>query len=225
MMSSMRRLLPLLALLLSNPAAAAGELALDLLDAPVPYTASFTFSGAKGTYQGTVWHRPGRERRDFATAGGSQAVLLDRGKDSAYLIKPASRWYLAVGMRAAATFGGGIDAMTVERHRLRDETVAGQRTTRWRVAATGPRGTRFDGDAWLSRDGIVVKAVGTITAADGATELVETVLSDLKVGATDERMLDLPKGYFGIDLRSIPAEKLEQAVEGMRPMLERQGGR
>ena len=77
------RFLAALAVLVAIRPALAAEPALDVLDAPVPFTAHFYVSSDKGDYQGQVWHVPGRERRDFDTAGGAQAVLLSRDGDAA----------------------------------------------------------------------------------------------------------------------------------------------
>lgn len=206
--------------LLAVPAAAAAERALDLLDVPVSYTADFTVSGDKGSYRGTVWHTPGRERRDFETQGGGQTVLLRRDTDSAYLMKPSQRWYVGLGFQAVGSLAGGIDALTVERTKLRDETVGAIRATRYKVAAVGPKGTRFDGDAWFSKEGILVRALGMMTGPDGRKSDVETVLSGLKIGRVEERIFELPAGWLGMDLRSIPPEKIAQAIGNLMPMLE-----
>ena len=199
-------------------AGAAAEDALDLLDAPVAYTAHYTVSSDKGSYEGTVWHAPGRERREFATVAGGQAVLLRRDKDAAYLLAPSRKWYVGFGLHAVAALAGGLDGFTVERRRVRDETMAGLKATRYKVTASGGGG-RFDGDAWFSREGIVLKLAGSLVGRDGIARPVETSLSDVAVGPVDEAMLSLPAGYFGLDLRSVAPENLQQAVEGVKTMM------
>lgn len=203
--------------------AAAAERAIDLLDVPVSYTAQFSVSGDKGTYHGTVWHAPGRERRDFETQGGGQSVLLRRDTDSAYLMKPSSRWYVGLGFEAVGALAGGIDSLMVERKRVGEESIGGLRATRYKVAATGPKGARFDGDAWFSKDGILVRAEGQLAAPDGRVSTVRTALSSLKVGPVKEQMFELPAGWLGMDLRSVPPERIAQAVESLSPLLEGRG--
>lgn len=213
----------MIALALWAVPAMAAERALDLLDVPVSYTADFTVSSDKGTYSGTVWHAKGRERRDFGTQGGGQTILLRRDTDSAYLMKPSGRWYVGLGFQSVGALAGGIDNLTVERKRLREEGVGNIHATRYKVAANGPKGARFDGDAWFSREDILVRAAGVLTEPSGRTSEVEMTLSDLKVGRVDERVFELPAGWLGMDLRSVPPEKVAQAVEGLRPMLEGRG--
>lgn len=209
----------------ANPAGAA-EKALDLLDAQVSYTADFTVSSDKGTYHGTVWHAPGRERRDFTTKGGDQAVLLRRDTDSAYLMKPSGRWYVGLGFQAVGALAGGVDSLTVERSKLGEETLGGLRVTRYKVTASGPKGSGFDGEAWFTRDGIAVRVEGTLDYGNGKVAEVSTALSGLKVGKVDEQKFELPAGWLGMDLRSVPPDRIAQALEGLKPMLEgRLGGR
>lgn len=212
----------LLALMVSflPSVAGAAERVLDLLDAPLSYSADFYVISQRGTYRGTVWHAPGRERRDFDTAGGGQTVLLRRDTDSAYLMKPSGRWYVGLGFRAVGALAGGLDALVVNRSQPRNEAISGIKATRYKVAASGPKGARFDGDAWFSREGILVRALGTVTGPDGRRQPVETGLSKLKLGKIEERMFELPSGYFGMDLRSVPADRIEQAVQSLKPMLD-----
>ncbi|OAN44838.1 hypothetical protein A6A04_07670 [Paramagnetospirillum marisnigri] len=205
-------------------AATADEAALDLLDTATPYSADFTLSGPKGIYQGKVWHAKGRERREVATSGGGQAVLLLRDSDAAYVMSTGGRWYVGLSLHAAGSLAGGLDAWRVTKTKMRDETMAGVKATRWKARADGPKGG-FAGEIWTSREGIVVKAVGVLEKADGDDTPVEMALSNLRIGNVDQGKLELPQGWFGFDLKKVPADRIEQAIEGIRPMLEsRKGG-
>jgi hypothetical protein len=215
----MRGLLLALVLLLPG-AAGATESALDLLDTAQPYSADFTLAGSRGTYHGKVWHTRGRERRDVQTEGGGQGVLILRDQDLAYLLGLSGKWYVGLSLKAAAAFAGGLDGWSVTRAKTGDETVAGVRATRWKTSAQGPKGG-FTGDIWTSRDGIVLRARGVVDNPDGDDAPVEMSLSNLKLGAVDARMLEVPQGWFGFDLKGVPADKVEQAVEGLKPLLSR----
>ena len=197
----------------------ASEPALDLLDSAISYRADFTVSSSRGTYQGQVWHSHGSERRDVATSGGGQGILILRDSDAAYVLGLSGKWYVGVSLQAAGALAGGLDAWRVERSRLREESVAGIRATRWKVRADGPKGG-FAGDIWTSREGIVVKAVGVVENPNGDDSPVEMSLSRLQVGPVDRHMLEVPKGWFGFDLRKVPADRIEQAVAGIKPLLE-----
>ncbi|MBI3445770.1 MAG: hypothetical protein HY055_10530 [Magnetospirillum sp.] len=220
----LRKLLFGLFCLVAAKSALAAEAALDVLDPPAAYSANFTVSSARGTYHGKVWHMQGLERREVATAGGGQGVLINRGDDTAYLLGLSGKWYVGLSLRAAAGMVGGLDAWKVQRSKLREENVDGQRATRWKTRADGPRGG-FAGDIWTNRDGIVVKAAGTMNSADGDDTPVEMVLSEVRVGGVDRRVFELPQGWFGFDLRQVPPEKVVSAVESLKPLLEMRKGR
>lgn len=210
-------------LLLVGGAARASERALDLLDAPVSFTADFQLSGDKGTYHGTVWHVPGRERRDFATAQGGQSVILRRDDDSAYLLKPGGRWYVGLGFSAVGALAGGLDQLTVARVRQGRERVGGIAATRYKVTAQGPKGGGFAGLAWFSDDGVLLKAEGDLTEPGGRSSRVATALSNIRVGKVDATRFEVPAGWFGMDLRSVPSERVAQAIDSLRPLLEGRG--
>lgn len=199
--------------------ALAAEPALDILDSPESYSADFTVTSSRGTYHGQVWHMHGLERRDVETKGGGQGVLIDRAHDAAYLLGLSGKWYVGLSLQAAGGIAGGLDAWTVERSRVREESVGGRRVTRWKTRAEGPKGG-FSGDIWTTREGIVVKASGLMSSAEGDDSLVEMSLSNLRLGLADRQMLELPKGWFGFDLRKVPPDKIVQAVESIKPLLE-----
>lgn len=201
----------------------AAEPALDLLDSVTPYSADFSITSSRGTYHGKVWHAKGRERREVATSGGGQGVLILRDNNAAYVLGLSGKWYVGLSLQAAGALAGGLDSWTVERSRLREESVGGIRATRWKARAEGPKGG-FAGDIWTNRDGIVVKAVGVVDNPSGDDSPVEMTLSGLRVGPVDRRMLDVPQGWFGFDLRKVPADRIEQAIEGLKPLLESRKG-
>ncbi len=224
-MTTLRRIvlccLVLLSLtVLSAPMAmATPERAIDLLDVPVPYTADFYVKSDRGHYRGTVWHARGKERREFETEGGSQAVLLRRDTNTAYLMKPANKWYVGLNFQAVSSLAGGLDNLMVERKRMDSETVNGIRATRFQVS-TAARGARFEGDAWFTGEGVLVKAEGMLTDAKGRTNRVETGLTNLRLGRLDDKTFELPGGWFGMDLRSVPPEQVEKTIQSLKPLLE-----
>jgi len=216
------RLLPALILgwLCGLSAGHAAEKALTVLDAPVAYTANFSVSGPKGQYQGQVWHMPGMERRDYATRGGSQAILLRRDQNAAYLLNPDRRWYVGLGFDAVLALGGDLQDLTVERTVVNEESVAGIKARHERLHATGSHGQSFDGEGWFSKEGICLRIRGTMTDRGQVSSPVETSLTNVRLGRVDSSQFDLPKGWFGLDLKTIPPDKIVPALEKMRPMLE-----
>ena len=103
-------ILAVFAMFLASGAMAA-ESALDLLDSAAPYHADFSVSSPRGTYQGTVWHVHGRERRDVVTSGGGQGVLILRDSDAAYLLGLSGKWYVGLSLKAAGALKAATTVM------------------------------------------------------------------------------------------------------------------
>jgi hypothetical protein len=165
--------------------------ALALLDAPLEFTADYTLAADGEHWRGTVTHAPGRERREFETALGGQAVIVRRDTDQAVVIWPRRKWYISTSLRALEGLVGGADGLELDRHREGSETVNGERCVRWRVAGG------FTGEMWLTADGIVAKAIG-IVRWQGKEMHIVTELAHIKRAAVDPDAFDPPADFFGV---------------------------
>jgi len=165
--------------------------AFTALDAPVDFTAEYSLSADDQTWRGTVEHAPGRERREFGTVFGVQAVVLRRDTDQAVVLWPQRKWYLSTSLSALTAIMGGPDGVTLERHRDGNETVAGERCTRWLTEGG------FAGRLWYSVDGILMRASGVLRLKGRETAVV-TQLAQVKRIVVDPDEFELPLGYHGI---------------------------
>jgi hypothetical protein len=164
---------------------------LDALDAPLEFTADYTLTANDQTWRGTVVHAPGREKREFATALGSQAILLRRDIDQAAVLWPDRKWYLTTGLKALSGLVGGTEALKLERHRDGTETIGGEKCARWMVEGG------FAGRMWFTQDGILMRAAG-ILRLRGRETAVSTQLAHIQRVAVDVDDFELPVGYHGL---------------------------
>lgn len=216
------KMLPALAILLpllAGPVAAvqaAPMPAADVLDAKVDYSADFYVKSDKGTYSGKVYHSAGKDRREFATSGGGQVLLLRRDTNNAYMLTPHQRFYVGMTYQQVSALVGDIEAMDIERTSMGDDTVAGVPTTRYEVSGTSPQGGRFVGDMWFTQDGILMKALGTVTF-NGKETPVETGLRNLRRGHIDPMQFELPADYKGLPLQGLNLnfDKLGGGIPGL----------
>jgi len=165
--------------------------ALALLDAPVEYTADYALTQDDQTWRGTVVHAAGRERRDFTTSLGTQAILLRRDTDQAVVLWPERKWYLSTSLNALTGLLGGTDRLQLERHADGAEAIGGERCERYRVSGI------FTGRIWLTRDGILIRAAGMLRIK-GREHAFATQLVHLRRTAVDADAFELPIGYHGI---------------------------
>ncbi|PKU26533.1 hypothetical protein CWS72_01435 [Telmatospirillum siberiense] len=171
----------------------------ELLDAQVEYTAEFYLVSDKGRFQGSVIHAPGRERRDFDTTGGRQALLLRRDIDQAAMMWPERKWYVATSFLSVAGMIGGFDGVSVERKADGTERISGEMTTRYQVSGDSSGGGSFQGRMWVTKDGILMKLVGKV-AFNGRQIPVETALSNVLRVKADNAAFVLPADYKGLPL-------------------------
>ncbi|WP_221931029.1 hypothetical protein [Telmatospirillum sp. J64-1] len=199
-------------LAMAQPVDKVTQPAIEILDPQISYTADFWFSDGAGNRQrGVVHHVPGRERREVTMRDGSRQVLLvRRDEGQAYLLMPNQRWYLGLGYEAAAQLAGGLETMTITRRAIGPDEVDGVPATRYEATGEGPQG-RFTGDLWLSEEGILLQAAGSVTV-DGRVKTFETGLTNLRKGSVQADLFDLPDGWSGLQLRNLSPEQIEQAV-------------
>jgi len=175
----------------------------DLLDAKTNFAADFyLLSGSKGDYRGSVVHAPGRERREFDTATGHQALLLRRDIDEATMLWPERKWFVTTSFTSAAAMAGltgGIEGVMLDRKAAGKETISGEPCARYDVNGTSDQGGEFHGRMWMTRDGILMKAAGTLNFQGRETK-VETGLLNLQRITADPTAFVLPSDYKGLPL-------------------------
>lgn len=184
----------------SQPSIAAQVSAADLLDSKVDYTADFALrTGAKGGYNGTVIHAQGRDRREFDTMGGRQILLLRRDLDEATMMWPERKWYVTTSFSQATQMVGGFDEMMLDRRNDGSETIGGEPCARYQVTGSSLEGGSFRGKMWFTRDGILLKASGTVRFQGKDTSL-ETSLSHLQRIKSDPQAFVRPADYKGLPI-------------------------
>ena len=199
---------------------AGAEKALDILDAPVSYTATYVASDSKGVFAGKVWHQPGRERRECETKHGPMSALLQRDQDAAYLINPAAKWVVAVSFHAAVSLAGGLDELVLTKQKIGPESVEGQKTIRYHLAASGVGGREFVGDLWALPSGVPVKVSGVETEPGGKKAEVSLIQTNIRVGPVNGAVdLEAPQGFMSINLRKVTPENLTKAIASLAPLL------
>ena len=168
--------------------------ALDLVDAKVDYQAQYALTSGTQHFSGTVIHAPSRERWEFTTGSGPQVLLLRRDIDEAAMLWPQRRWYMSSTFSMMSSLMGGLGTDLLQGREAGIEKFQGETVTRYHV----DKGA-FVGDLWRSSDGILVKAVGTVTY-NGSPTKGELVLSNIQRVKADPALFVRPEGYFGIPL-------------------------
>ena len=169
--------------------------ALDLVDAKIDYQADYALTSGSQHFHGHVIHAPGRERWEFTTGSGPQVLLLRRDIDEAAMLWPERRWYMSTTFSMLSTMMGDLGTGLVHGREAGIEKLNGETVTRYHV----DKGA-FVGDIWRSQDGILEKAVGTVTY-NGTPTAGELVLTNVRRAKADVSLFVRPEGYFGIPLK------------------------
>ena len=185
---------------LSRQAGATAVSAAELLDPRQDYTADFSLrTGAQGGFHGRVIHALGRERREFGALGGPQILLLRRDLDEASMLWPERHFYLTTSFSQVSTLVGGFESIMLDRRKEGAETIEGEVCTRYAVSGTSAQGGAFKGKMWFTRDGIMMRANGSVRFQGKETNL-ETSLSHLQRIKSDPSAFVRPSDYTGMPL-------------------------
>jgi len=194
----MHRFLPLLALIVSSLAFSAQ--AADLLDAPVSFSATRTVMVNGTTYVGPMFHVPGRERHEQSLLGMQEVFLLDDRQGAGTLVLPALK--TMVELPFPPLLMALLDP-SLAKSALGEDKVGSLGATKYRVEKIAPDGTRGEGFLWISRRGVLLKLIGTVTAPGGHRTSIQMALSDMKEGPQAPALFVAPAG-----LTKLPAAAL-----------------
>lgn len=139
------------------------------------------------TMNGKVYYDRGKERWETTMQGVRQVTILLPGEKKMMMYMPDMNMAMEMSMDDVADYGiGEIYDEGIEAEELGNETVEGERTTKYRIDRAENGATVF---VWLTRDGIPVKAEGASAAGT-----FSMALSELQRGAQDAALFRLPDG-------------------------------
>lgn len=196
----------LLILLAAGIAEAAPAAAAMLGDARVPFRAERTVTINGRIYTGPLFHIPGHERHEQELWGTKEVFILDAKTAQGWLLVPSFKTYVEFAFPPVMA---ELDSPDLMRRPVGQETINGVRTTKYRVDHTAEDGTRAEGYAWVSRDGVLMKLAGTVTRRGGKPLRITMELSHLQEGPQDPSLFELPPG-----LVKLPADALRPLLGG-----------
>lgn len=193
--SMSRATLVLLTLLGMLALAAPGPLRAETLSPPtVGYSADMVIASA-GVRQMVRIFRDGEKSRLTMTGPqGLQVVIRRIDKNVGYMLIPAKR--IAIRMPLAGM--GRSLSQLAEKDTVATvvgrERVNGVETTKYRIRSPNPDGGVTTGFAWLTRENIVMRFIGT-SEKNGRRISVRIELANLRVGPQDPAEFEIPPGF------------------------------
>ena len=169
-------------------------------DASVSFSADRTLTVDGRTFSGRIFHMPGRQRHEQMLEGVQQVVLLRADRAQGWLVLPGLHSYVEFSFPQAIA---ELSDPSLRGTPVGQETIAGLRTTKYRVEHSARDGTSVDGWMWVTGQGIVMKLDGTARPRSGKPTPFSMQLQNVRVGPQDASIFDLPQGFMKLPTNAL----------------------
>lgn len=193
---SMSRANPIfLALLVALTPVVPGSLRAETLSPPtVGYSADMVIASA-GSKQAVRISRDGaKSRLTVAGPQGPQVIIRRNDKNVAYMLVPAARIAIRVPLSGMGRSLSQLTGKETVATAVGRERVNGVETTKYRIRSPNPDGGVTEGFAWLTRENIVMRFVGT-SEKKGRRNPVRVEIANLRIGPQDPGKFEIPPGF------------------------------
>lgn len=140
-----------------------------------------------------IWYTKDKVRVDVSHQGQTMAVIMDRPAKKMFVLAPKQKLYQEEALPEGEA-SNPISSGTWEVVKAGDETAGGIATTKWTVTGKGTDGRTFKGFIWTTKENIQVKMDGE-SEDEGKKVKVMSELRNIKIGAVDAKVFDIPKDY------------------------------
>jgi hypothetical protein len=147
-----------------------------------------------------IWYTKDKVRVDVSHQGQTMAVIMDRPSKKMFVLVPKQKLYQEEPLPEGEA-SNPISSGTWEVASAGEETLAGNATTKWTVSGKGTDGRVFKGFIWTTKENIQVKMEGE-SEDEGKKVKVTSELRNIKIGAVDAKVFDIPKDY-----KPVPKDK------------------
>jgi hypothetical protein len=139
-----------------------------------------------------VHHAKHKERITAVVQGVELDLVLRYDRNLMWQMTPM---FSLAGETDISAMDTPANIRVLKRERLGEETVAGQKTTRYRLHYQTRGGDPGEGDYWQNADGVHVKSRFAVVDPQGRTRQVELELRDLRVGPQPAELFEVPAEY------------------------------
>jgi hypothetical protein len=172
-------------------------------DTRVEYSADEYMHTKQGTMKAKVYRAFNKERREQEIEGMEQITITRMDKKVMWILMTAEKMYMEMSLKESKGKETDLRDYKVEHSVIGEEVVNGVNTTKSKVILTGPKGNKFDGLMWDTRDGIMVK-MDAVSTEKGSKEKIKIELKNLKMEKQDTKLFEVPAGYKKMSMPSMP---------------------
>lgn len=158
---------------------------------PVEYSAIQYIETTPGPFINRIYVAADRERQDASLGGGTVTTIIRRDIGVAWLLIPGKQQYQELALTGADSASVHPRFTELQARKIGEERVDGVLTEK---TAFNERDGRDVALAWISQEGIVVKAEIHADLAQGTPEAVIT-LRQVQLEPQSADLFELPAGY------------------------------
>ena len=162
----------------------------------VEYSADSTMETEGGmTMKSRIYHTPTKQRMEMGGADGSVTIIR---KDKKVVWQVMGDMYMEMPLdQSNAPDMGGFDIQ--EQTEVGEETVNGLKTTKTKIIATKPDGSKFGGFFWTTKEGVTVKM--DLLSKDGDKKMrMASELTNVKIEKQNPALFEVPAGATKNDM-------------------------
>ena len=159
----------------------------------------FSAEGFVKTPQMTIdsklyYSHEGKERREHVMQGMSQVIIVRHDKKVVWVLMPDQKMYMEVDLNSAQGMAGDMAANAkLDRTKVGEETVNGEKTTKYKTTISQQDGASLSGFMWVTPDDIVMKVDAT-AAGEGKSMDFKMELKNIKKAKQDASLAPKPGG-------------------------------
>jgi len=181
----------------------------------VEYSGDMIMSSDQGSANSRIYYALGGKMRWEMSAKGQNVIMITRqDKKVAWTLMPQQSMYMEMNLTdAQKKTGNNVNECDFDMSSQGSETVNGVSANKYKIAASCPENTKYDGTMWVTKEGIMVK--WDVVGGQGSNKGHFTIdLLNLKIGSQDAALFEVPAGYqkFSMgDISSMMKSQMEAA--------------
>jgi hypothetical protein len=157
----------------------------------VEYSADRVMETSSGTFNGKVYATKDKERSETSMGSMQSVMILRRDKQLGWMLMPSHKMYQTMDFAKAQAQAGAAPDDQVQITEVGPESVEGFQAKKFKMLMNDGSAGGF---IWITEQGIPVK-MDMLSKSGGEKSRMTITLKNLKIGAQDAQLFELPSGY------------------------------
>lgn len=191
----------------------------------VEYSADMIMSSDQGSVNSKIYYALGGKMRWEMNAQGQNVIMITRqDKKVAWTLMPQQSMYMEMNLtEASKKTGNNVNECDYDMSSQGSETVNGVSANKYKIAASCPEDTKYDGTMWVTKDGIMVK-MDAVAGQGSDKGHIKIDLMNLQIGSQSAALFEVPAGYQKFSMGDI-SSMMKSQMEAAKAQAEAQKAR